>query len=198
MKLDGPGPAGDALATRLVHAKFHEEAGDVNHVCLLIHHDHSTRAHDRTDGDERLVVDRCVEVLGRNAAAGWASRLHGLDFAALRSTSAHDLDDVPKRRAHSHLDQPGVGHIACQREKLGSLALLGADRGKPRSASFDDPGDIGKGLHVIDQSGVTPKARFGWIGRPRSRHAALAFDRVNRAQSPRRTRRHRRRCECRS
>ena len=76
---------------------------------------------------ERLVVDRRVEQVGRDAAAGGAAGLHRLDRAAVGDAAADVLDDLPQRRPHRHLDQAGVAHLAGQREDLRALALLGAD-----------------------------------------------------------------------
>ena len=66
--------AGGALAARLVAAEVLEVPGDVHHARGVVHDDQAAGAHERADLDERLVADRHVEVLGRDAAAGRARR----------------------------------------------------------------------------------------------------------------------------
>ena len=55
------------------------------------------RAHDRADLRERLVVDRHVQVLCRDAAAGGAAGLHGLELPAVGDAAADVVDDLAQR-----------------------------------------------------------------------------------------------------
>ena len=76
---------------------------------------------------ERVVVDRQVEVLRGQAAAGRAAHLHRLEVPVARDAAADVEDDLAQRDAHRHFDEAGVGHLAGQGEDLGALAALGAD-----------------------------------------------------------------------
>ena len=86
----------------------------------------------------------------------------------------------PQRRAHRHFDQPGVAHLAGQREDLGPLALLRADAGEPVGPVAEDGRDVGEGLDVVDEGRAAPQTL---LGRDRaaaaSGHAALALDRCH-------------------
>ena len=81
--------------------------------------------------DERFVVDRDVEVLCRDAAAGRAAGLHRLEGPAVEDAAADVEDDLAEGRAHGDLDQAGVDDLAGQREDLRALAGLRADGGEP-------------------------------------------------------------------
>ena len=136
-------------------------------------------------------------MLGRDAAAGRAAGLHGLD-RPLGRAAADLLDDLAEGRPHRHLDEPGVADLAGQGEDLGPLALLGADRGEPIAAPPDDRRDVGERFDVVDQCRAAPETLGRRIGRARPGHAAQALDRVRSARSPRRRRTRRHRCGCRS
>ena len=129
--------------------------------------------------DERLVVDRHVEELGRDAAARRAAGLDRLERAG-RPTIPPPMsnDDLAQGRAHRHLDQAGVDDLAGQREDLGALALLGADGGEPVAAVADDRRDVGERLDVVDQRRAGPRDPTpAGIRRARERRAAPALDR---------------------
>ena len=155
----------------------------------VVHDDHAARAHDRADLRQRLVVDRHVEVLGRDAAAGGAAGLDRLERRGRRRCRRRC-----RRRSRAAVmpigtsirpvlrDPPGQG------EDLGALALLGADAGEPVAAVADDRRDVGEGLDVVDQrrAGPTGPTRPGTAG---AAGACRACPRSRRsAPSPRRTR----------
>ena len=73
--------------------------------------------------------------------------------------------------------RPVLLHAAGQREDLGALALLRADAREPVAAVANDRRDVGEGLDVVDQRGLAPQPFLRRIRRPRTRRAALAFDR---------------------
>ncbi len=78
----------------------------------------------------RLVVDRRVEHVGRQAASGRAAELHGLELAARQHAAADVEDDVAQRGPHGHLDEAAVGDLAGQREDLGAARRAHAHGGE--------------------------------------------------------------------
>src|ERR1051326_9483344 len=51
MHLHRTGATGNTLAARLIHAEFHEEPRHIDHLRRVVHHNHSTRTHDRPQLD---------------------------------------------------------------------------------------------------------------------------------------------------
>ena len=196
--LHGARAAGDALAARFVHAELHEEPGDVDHVGVWSMTIMPPEPMIEPSRDERLVIDRRVEVLGRDAAAGGAAGLHGLDRARRAGRRRCPRRSRRSVHAHRHFDQPGVANLAGQGEDLGPLALRGADRREPVAALADDRRDVGERLDVVDQRRTVPEAGFR-----RDRGAGTAACPAGPRSSgsapfPRRRRTRRRRCGCRS
>ncbi len=172
----GADAAGRALAAALVHAELQEELGDVHHAVVLVHDDEAAGAHHGADGGEGLVVDGGVDETGGDAAAGGAAGLGGLELLAVRAAAADVLDDGAQGGAHGGLHQAGVGDLAAQGKDLGALALLGADGGVLVRAVVEDPGDIGVGLHVVEQGGPLEQALIGGEGRAGPGLAPVALD----------------------
>ena len=129
--------------------------------------------------DERFVVDRRIEVLGRDAAAGRPAGLHRLDRARraapppISSTIWRSV--VPIGTSTS----PVLRILPARAKTLVPLLFSVPIDGEPVAAVADDGRDVGEGLDVVDQSGKVPEAGVGRVGRPRPREAALALDRVD-------------------
>ena len=174
--------AGHALAAGLALGELDEVPRDLDHAGFFVHHDEATRAHDRADLLERVVVQRPVQVLGRHAAARWAAGLRGLELAALRDAPANVEHDLPQRRTHGHLDEAGVVHLAGEREDLGAGALLGAEGPVMVGAVQDDVRNVGEGLDIVDVCGLAPQAGLRGERRTHARHAAPALDRCDEAR----------------
>ena len=121
----GADAAGHALAARLGLREAEEVAGRVDDAGVLVEDDEAAGADDRAGGRQVLVVERGVEELLAEAAAGRPSRLHRLE--ALGDPAADVLDDAAERRAERHLDQPGPADLADQAEGLGPPGGLGAE-----------------------------------------------------------------------
>ena len=77
--------AGDAFAAGFGVGELDEVAGDVHHAVVFVHHHHAAGAHDGAELRQRFVIHRRVEHLLRDAAAGRAAGLHGLDVAGRRT-----------------------------------------------------------------------------------------------------------------
>ena len=74
-------------------------------------------------GRPGLVVDRRVEQVRREAAAGGTADLHGLELPAGRHAAADVEDDLPQRDAHGHLDQAAVDDLAGEGKTLVPLLV---------------------------------------------------------------------------
>ena len=127
----------------------------------------------------RVVIDRQVDPLGGDAAAGRAAGLDRLELLAAGHAAADVVDDLAERGAHRHFDQAGVLDLAGQGEDLGAAALFGADPGEPVGPVVDHGRHVGEGLDVVDHGGLAPQAALGGIRRADARLAALALDRVD-------------------
>jgi hypothetical protein len=78
----GADAAGHALAAGFLLHELQEEAGHVHHAGVLVHHDQAARAHDRAELLQGLVVQRHVQVLLGDAAAGGPPICAALNFLA--------------------------------------------------------------------------------------------------------------------
>ena len=74
--------AGDAFAAGLGVRELDEVAGHIDHAVVFVHDHHAAGAHDGADLREAFVIDRGVEHLHGNAAAGGSAGLHGFHAAA--------------------------------------------------------------------------------------------------------------------
>ena len=101
-----PFAAGRALAARLVLREGQVELGDVDHAVILVEDDHAAAAHDRAGLGQGVEIDGDVDPLGRDAAAGRAAGLDGLELLAVGHAAADVEDDLAERGAHRHFDQP--------------------------------------------------------------------------------------------
>ena len=112
----------------------------------------------------------------RQAAAGGAADLHGLEFRAVLQSAAHVEDDLTQSRTHGNFDQAGVFNGAGEGEGLAAGAAGGADGLKPVRALQNDLGDVGIGFHVVQHRGLLPQTLFYGSGGLGSGHAAAALD----------------------
>ena len=58
--------------------------------------------------DEIIVIDGNIKVLRRDAAAGGAAGLHGLEGLAIGDAAADIVNDIAELGAHGHFHQTGV------------------------------------------------------------------------------------------
>src|ERR1035437_8536139 len=173
--LDRARAAGNAFAAGFLHAELHEEAGHVHHARGFVHDDQAAGTHDGADARQRVVIHRHIQELLRDAAAGGAAGLRRLE-SAVRNAASYIEEDLSQGSPHGHVDEARVDDLAGQREHLGSLTAGGPDGREPLAAAFDDGGDVGEGLDIINQGGRAPESRLRGIGRALPWLAALAFD----------------------
>ena len=75
---------------------------------VLVHDDQAAGAHHGADGDQVVVVDRDIDLLSRDTAAGRAAGLGRLELLAVRDAAADLLDDFAQGGAHGDFHQAGV------------------------------------------------------------------------------------------
>src|SRR5262249_52466716 len=110
-------------------------------------------------------------------AARGSAGLYGLVALAVGNAAADLVDDLAQRDAHRNFDQAGVVDPPGERKDLGTLTLLGADRGEPLRPVAQDGSDVGERLDIVNEGGASPEALLGGIWRAWPRRAALALDR---------------------
>ena len=165
-----------ALAAALVDRKVEEEARNVNHTGRFIHDDHTAGTHHGADLGQVVIVDREIQELCRDAAAGRTARLNSLELLAVRDAAADVIDDLAERGAHRDLNKTGVDDLSAECEDLGALAALGAHGGEPLCTLQDDLRDVGKRFNVVDDRRLTEQTL---VRRERglvAGLAAVAFD----------------------
>ena len=128
---------------------------------------------------ERLVVDRHVEVLGRDAAARRAAGLDRLERPAVGDAAADVEDDLAQRDAHrAPRSSPVLTHLAGEREDLGALALRACRCAANQSPPLRMIGaTLAKVSTLLMSVGLVPQPGLGRVRRPRARRAATALDR---------------------
>ena len=169
-------PAGSALAAGFPLGEAHEEPGHFHYTGILAHDHHAAGTHNGIELLHGVEVQRLVQVLFRQAAAGGAANLNCLEFRTVLQAAADIEDDLPQGGAHRHLDQAGVLNGTGEGEGLAAGAAGSTDGAEPVSALQDDLGDIGVGFHVVQNRGFFPQALFHGSGGLGSGHAPIALD----------------------
>ena len=183
--LRDPFAAGGTLPARFILQEGEEEAGEIHHAVVFVHHDHAAGAHHRADFDQLVVVDRQVQVLLSQDPARRAAGLHAFELFAVLDAAADIVDDLAERRAHGHLDQARAVHFAHQGEDFRSLApapgapgdVAGADGREPVGAPVDNERNVRPGLDVVERGGTVPQAALDGMHVLGARLAGPAFDR---------------------
>ena len=172
-------PARRAFAAGFRAGELDEIAGDIDHAVVVVHHHHAARTHDRTEFSQRFEINRRIEHIVRNAAAGRSAGLHRLDVVAGHAATTRIVDELAERGAERHFNQTGVHHLADEGEDLGSGTGLAADLGEPRRTFGNDGRDIEPGLDIVDVGRMAPQAFLRGIRRTRTRAAGLSFQRTD-------------------
>src|SRR5208337_3609576 len=103
---EGAFPAGGALAAGFILGEVDKVFGHVHHAIPLVHDDHAAGAHDGTQGPQRIIVHRGVQVRLRDAAAGGAAGLHCLEGLAPGNAAADVEDHLPQGDAQRDFTRP--------------------------------------------------------------------------------------------
>src|ERR1035437_5332939 len=93
-RLNRPGSARHALATRLADTKIHVESRHVDHAGGIVHHDQPAGSHDRADGGQRLVIERHVQELRWNTTPGRTTGLNRFEGVSIRNSAANVEEDL--------------------------------------------------------------------------------------------------------
>ena len=124
-------------------------------------------------------------MLPRQAAAGRAADLHGLEtvrlhLAAPVGDAAADVqNDFAQRGAERNFDQAGVGDVAGEREGFCAGRSGRAELFELVRALVDYADDVRQRLDVVDDGRLAPQSALSRERRLGPRHAALAFNRGN-------------------
>ena len=91
----------------------------MRHICGVIEDDNAAVADHGTDLDEGLVIERRVELLGRDVGTQRPAYLHSLDGSAAGRTATPVFDQLAQRNAEGLLDQSAAldvaGELECER-----------------------------------------------------------------------------------
>ena len=170
-----------ALAAGFVLRELHEEPRDADHAGLLVHDHESAGTDHRARALQGVEIEREVEEVGDQAAAGRAADLHGLEVFAghlagvVRHAAADVVHDLAEGGAERDFDEAGVRDVAGEGERLRAGGVLGADFAVLRRAVADDVRHGGERFHVVDHGRLAVEALLRRERRLRHRHAALAF-----------------------
>ena len=175
----GANPAGDALAAGFPGGKVQEETGDVHHTGAVIHHHHAAGAHDRAGGRQCLIVNGGIHQGRGDTAAGGTAHLHRFVGPAVLNAAGNVKNNILERVPHGNLHQAAPLDFAGESKDLGAFGILRAHGRKGRPAMLNDPGNVGKGLHVVDIRGLVQIAALGREGRLQPGHASLALHGFN-------------------
>ena len=152
--------------------------GDVDGAVILVHDDGAAGAHHGATGNEGVIVDRGVEVLFGQAAAGRTAGLDGFELLATGDAAADFIDELAEGRSHRDLNEADVVDLAAEGEDLRAFGAFGADGIEGGSAFADDERNLREGFDVVDAGRLAPKTFDGREGRTGTRHAALTLDGV--------------------
>ena len=172
----GPYAAGHTFAARLLLRETHKVARQVHHAGVLVGDDQAAGAHDGPQAGQRLVVNRHVQMLGRDAAARRPADLRCFEGFSTGDAAADLVDQFPQADAHWHLDQAGVVDLAHHGENLGALAVLRANAGVPVGPLLDDQRHVGPTLDVVDVGRLAPQPALSGKGRAWTRLADAPLD----------------------
>ena len=112
--------AGCAFAAALRLGEGQEEAGQIHHAGVFVHHYQTAGPHHGPRRGKGVVVHRAVQKGFRQARAGGTADLHGLEFLSALDAGADVKDDLAHGSAHGHFNQTGIGDLAGQGEDLGA------------------------------------------------------------------------------
>jgi len=108
---------------------------------------------------ERFLLDRRVEVLRGDDAAGRTTALDGLELFAVGNTTADFVDDIAQRRPERDFNSRCLD-FAGEREDLGALGLLGANVAYHAAPLRMMPGMAAQ-VSTCDVGGLAPKTALG-------------------------------------
>ena len=160
----GPYPAGRAFAAALLHTEFEIEFSNIDHTVVFAEDNHPPGAHHRPDLFQGFIIDRGVQKLRRNTAAGRAAGLNRFERLAVLDPPSDIEDDLPQGGPHGNLHQPDIVDLPGQGKDLGPLGGFGPYRCVPGTPVQNDLGNIGVCFHIIDTGRPLPQTALGREG----------------------------------
>ncbi|OPZ97152.1 MAG: hypothetical protein BWY71_01708 [Planctomycetes bacterium ADurb.Bin412] len=170
--------AGNALPTAFRLDKFHEEFGQIDHAGIFIEDDQPAGTHNSANGLYRLVVNFDIQTVFGDAATGRSADLYAFAAFAIGNSAADIIDHLLEGSSHRDFDQAGTFDHAGEGEDFGAFAGFGAHGTEPIGAAFDNQGQVGQGLDVVDNGRLAEEALNRRERRPGPGHTAFAFDTV--------------------
>ncbi len=149
----------------------------LDHAGVLVHDHQPAGADDGARGGQGFVIQRQVEMLLGQTAAGGSADLHGLEVPCRRGCRRRSRRSSSRSVVPRGTSTRPVLTILPERLKvLVPGLLLGAEGPEGGGAVRDDGGDVGESFHVIDESGLAPQAALHREGRLGPRHSPLPFE----------------------
>ncbi len=165
-----------AFATRLPGIEFEKVAGHIHHAVVLIHHHHTARPHDRSYAIQRFVVDRRRKIPQRYTASRRASCLYRFHPPGSARSFANSKYELLQPGAKRKLHQPGIFHLADQREDFGAGTFFRPDGFEPCTPFLHDDRHVAPGLHVVDICGFSIQSPACRIRRAWHRTTGFSFN----------------------
>ncbi|MNM46076.1 hypothetical protein D3C81_570060 [compost metagenome] len=109
-----------AFATGFLGAELHGETRHVGHVQSVVSHHHTAVTEHRAHGGEGFVIQRRIELRGRNPGTKRTTHLRSLQRPATGGPAAVVFHQLPQGQAKGPFHQTAVTHIARQLEGHGA------------------------------------------------------------------------------
>src|SRR5437588_3757884 len=155
---------GGALPARLVVEKLGDAPGGTHHARGLVHHHHRARPEHGARLADGVLVEGHVELVGPEPGGRGTAGDEGLQGAVARNAAPEPgmVDEVAER-VLDHLDLVVAWpvHVAREGEHAGAGRAALAEGGIGAAPVEDDPGQVRKGLHVVDHGGGAVEADGG-------------------------------------
>lgn len=167
-----------ALPATLVLVELGESQNCVNHVRLLVHHDHGSSAQTRSALFKVVKVHDCLRTLlsiqhGHRRPA-WDDRLEIVP--ATNHAPCVSLDQLLQWDAHLFFHRDRVVNVATDAEQLCARVFRSAKAFEPAAASTHDRWANSHGLHVGHSRRATVEAGVGRERRLQARSPGFAFE----------------------
>src|SRR5690606_42074397 len=113
----------------------------------------------------------------RKTTAGRTTDLDGFKFLAPADPAANPVNHFPDGNPHRYFNEAGIDHLSGEGKGFGPRAFFSSGLPEPGGAVSDNPGYIGKGLHIIDECRFSPQPGVGRERRFGPGHPPFPFNR---------------------
>ncbi len=167
-----------ALAARLVHVELRRPQRELHHAAAVVDDDERRGAEERARGLDRVVVERRVELVGRQRGHGRAAGDDALQLPSVRNAAGDVVHELPHRSAEHELVVARPLDVAGDREDGRARRRLRADLRELGGAELHDDRHRRDRADVVDLRRRVVEPLHGRERRPRARLAATPFQRV--------------------